>query len=104
MKILAFIMSCYMLALGCFPCGDSNECNETRQQKISTASQHQAHEHQDEACTPFCSCACCAAAAFHQPVAPCKNIAVAFHQLKFHYNDNFHSYDFHSVWPPPKLS
>lgn len=40
------------------PCGDKDDCNEVNHAQTAQA---QDHEHQDEACTPFCVCSCCAA-------------------------------------------
>lgn len=103
MKFFAVILSFYMLALNCFPCGDGEECNVKTEQNIS-ASHQQDHEHESEACTPFCSCACCAAAGFYHPVSNTKITQLVFHAGKILYlKDNFHSYDLHSVWQPPKI-
>lgn len=104
MKFFVFIFSFYILALSCLPCGDRQECNVKAEQKITASTPHQEHQHQTEACTPFCSCACCAAASFHQPVMYAKTNGLVFQKLTFYYNDDFLSYDFHSIWQPPRIS
>ena len=92
-----------MLALNCFPCEDSAEWNVKTEQKISTTHQ-QDHEQESEACTPFCSCACCAAAGFYHQVSNTPITRLVLQAGKFLYpNDNFNSYDLHSVWQPPKI-
>jgi hypothetical protein len=103
MKFFAFLMSIYIIALGCFPCGDESECSDEAVQIISSAANHQGHQHSEEACTPFCSCACCAVSIFSQPLAAVKNIPVVSSPQKFYYNDSFHSYHFQSIWQPPKM-
>lgn len=104
MKFFVFILSFYMLALNCFPCGDSTECDTKELQKISAPTHHKDHPHETEACAPFCSCACCGAAVFYQPVINAKTITLVFSQRVFHYKNDFNSYDFQSVWQPPKIS
>jgi hypothetical protein len=104
MKFFVFMLSFYMLALNCFPCGDSQECNLKQEQEISVTTSHQDHTPNTETCTPFCSCSCCAASAFYQPVLYAKTIPLDFQSFKFHNKADFSSYDFHSVWQPPKIS
>lgn len=105
MKIFAFILSFYILALNCFPCGDGEECNETYEQSISMSAPNADHEHESEACSPFCSCACCAATGFYQPVQVAKITPPILHQAKFYYlKDHFNSHSLHAVWQPPRLS
>ena len=103
MKFFVVILSFYVLALNCFPCKDSGECNVKTDQNIS-ASHQQHHEQESEACTPFCSCACCAAAGFYHQVSNTPITRLVLQAGKFFYlNDHFNSYDLHSVWQPPKI-
>ena len=105
MKIFAFLLSFYILALNCFPCGDSEECNEIYEQSISIPTANTDHEHPSEACSPFCSCACCAATGFYQPVHVVKFNPSIHQQPKFYYlKDHFNSNNLHAVWQPPRLS
>ncbi|MHA8107032.1 MULTISPECIES: DUF6660 family protein [Aquirufa] len=103
MKFFAFIMSIYLLVLSCLPCIDRQERNVMAEQKISATTQQQQHQTGDEACTPFCTCSHCPASAFSQPLALYKMPKMLFQSVKFHYEIVFNSYDFHSVWQPPKI-
>ena len=38
---------------------DKEECEEVEQTSVSKTPCDEEHEHNDEACNPFCSCACC---------------------------------------------
>lgn len=105
MKLFVFIFSFYVLALNCFPCGDSEGCNEIKNQKISFTAQQQEHQHETEACTPFCSCACCSAVSFYQPLCFTKMAPLVFKKINFHYHSNeFYSFNLHSVWQPPRIA
>jgi len=52
------LFSLYFITLVTIPCGDKDDCNETNH--TAQTAQAENHEHQDEACTPFCVCSCCA--------------------------------------------
>ena len=105
MKIFVFIMSFFLLYLSCLPCSDSKECNIKAEQKVSATTNHQQHKHTSEACTPFCTCSCCAASAFHQPFAKQQALKQIFQSVKYHIqNDSFLSQEFSSIWQPPKIS
>ncbi|MEO7311078.1 MAG: DUF6660 family protein [Chitinophagaceae bacterium] len=62
MKFFFFLLSYCMLYLSCLPCRDSKDCSEQADVKISAASGHQQQHQDEENCTPFCNCACCASA------------------------------------------
>lgn len=52
----------YFIALAVVPCGDKDDCNDIKQSELCQT-QHQHHndqDHEDESCTPFCVCSCCA--------------------------------------------
>jgi len=105
MKFLTLIAGCILLYLSCLPCGDMLECSVKQQQTISSAANHQNHQHQNEACTPFCSCSCCPASVIYQPVAKVQSERPVIMSQKFPLqNDSFLSQEFSSIWQPPKLS
>ena len=64
MKFFTFIMSFFLLYLSCLPCGDSKECNVKAPVEISANDNHQQHNHESEACSPFCTCSCCPASSY----------------------------------------
>ena len=105
MKFFTLIMSFFLLYISCLPCGDRLECNAKTEQKISAKTNHQQHKHTSEACTPFCTCSCCAASAFHQPFAKQQILKQMFQSVKYHIqNDLFLSQEFSSIWQPPKIA
>ena len=59
MKILAFILSVYILALNFAPCEDSNNLDTINKSDISISNDIE-HNHNDlDLCSPFCHCQCC---------------------------------------------
>jgi len=103
MKFLTLLFSFYILILSCLPCGDRKECNTEEAQKISVTTTHQEHNHTTEACTPFCTCSCCVASAFYQPLTSFSTSNIVFQSVQFQYEVVFNSYDLHSIWQPPQL-
>jgi len=105
MKFFAFIMSFYLLGLSCIPCGDREDCNARPEQTISVSTNHQEHKNPIEACTPFCSCSCCPASAFYQPLSHFNVVKTVFQSLKYPVNNSsFCSEVSFSIWQPPKIS
>ena len=105
MKICSFIFSFFLLYISCLPCGDSQECNQKALQTITATTNHQDHQHSNEACTPFCSCSCCPASVISQPLAKVQSERPFPGSQKFPLqNDSFLSQEFSSIWQPPKIS
>lgn len=93
------------------PCSDSNECDRnttTQQTTISQAdNHHEKQSHDNELCSPFCTCSHCPASAFFHPTEKYKiekkifiEVAKQFSQYNFHYSQEISS----NIWQPPKLS
>jgi len=59
MKFFAFIMAFLVLALSIMPCADKDNAINAGKTEITKASNHQGDLQQDN-CSPFCQCACCA--------------------------------------------
>lgn len=94
-----------MLLLSGLPCGDADECRELAAGSVSTTAGHKDHQRQKDNCTPFCTCACCAA-----PVSLQQHVLYKFERPAFAANKypvihiSFTSSDLSSVWQPPRLS
>lgn len=109
MKIFSVILSVYLLALSCLPCGDVEDCKVVDNEKISfSETNHTNHQEDTETCSPFCICACCGT-----------NIALNFSFSTFiseieqqflldkvkinSYNTKFISDFYGNIWQPPKI-
>jgi hypothetical protein len=105
MKFFFFILSLAMLYMSCLPCGDSEECNVKTEAKISATDNHQQHRHDAEACTPFCTCSCCAASVFYSPFTKALANKMGFQSEKYPiHNVAFTTEAHYSIFQPPKLA
>ncbi len=94
-----------MLYLSLLPCEDSIECNKKTEFSIAANDNHQQHKHQSEACTPFCTCSCCAASAFYSPLNKVQVIKAIFPSEKYPLFQEDNITDTHnSIWQPPKIA
>lgn len=93
--------------LFCVPCADMYECTITAERKTTfSASNHKdKHQTENEACTPFCACACCAVSIFFQPVTSYKIPNDIFQKINFPVQQiSYTAQVFLPIWQPPKLS
>lgn len=105
MKLFTFLMSFYLLGLSLLPCSDGKECNAKTEARVSATANHQQHEHKPEACTPFCTCSCCAASAFYSPLNKMQASKIVFQSEKYPLLDEDAKTDvLSSIWQPPQLS
>jgi hypothetical protein len=86
------------------PCGDRQEGNGQAEKKNSAVINLQEQQHPTKECTPFCSCICCAATVFYQPVPYFNAGKVVFQSAKFPiYNSSSCSEVSFTIWQPPKM-
>ena len=82
------------------PCVDKDDCNELKHEQTS----QNAADHQDEVCTPFCVCSCCAT---HFVVKPFQSIQTQIAVINTVYTvhpESETSTAVIPVWQPPKLA
>ena len=60
MKFFAFIMAFLVLALSVMPCADTDAENDSKAKTTIAKSSQQKENPQQDDCSPFCSCTCCA--------------------------------------------
>lgn len=103
MKKAFHILFCiYFIALVIVPCGDKDDCNEINHSEISQTTNHK--EHSGEVCTPFCSCACCAAHFLSNELEPTLNIVAIINTLQTVHKESKISSAVIAIWQPPKLA
>lgn len=99
-------MAFMVLALSCMPCADgafATSVGKAKAELVKKGTQEDDQDHND-ACSPFCQCACCAGFSFSYGVTTISS--------PFFYGDK--SYIFYlpenlleisrAIWQPPKLS
>jgi len=105
-KAARFIFALYIVFMTVYPCNDQNTCADERKAGVAfvdTANHNHTSEEQDF-CTPFCICSCCAA---HVQLTSLFNqeFSIFAHNTKqrFLYFERSVSNTSHSVWQPPKV-
>lgn len=107
-KLVSILLASYILVLSCLPCSDSRECNIDSPTTIARASgNHQDHQHEDEACSMFCNCACCGQVFvqhFQPMLIELSDTPHARKELFAYHNDRLPADFYGNIWQPPKLS
>lgn len=103
MKIIAFILSVYILFLTAVPCIDKPEDYAVAKSEISPLTKN--HNHQDcDHCSPFCTCNCCSSPKIQQTVAI---VFVNFELITEYvpvYLPGISSSPSTRIWQPPQFS
>ncbi|WP_157585230.1 DUF6660 family protein [Runella zeae] len=106
MKILAIILSIYVLVLASLPCRDDACHGMTNGKASSSQSNHTDNHGGTKSCSPFCTCCgSIISLGFHSPVSVPENQTSFFTQkvkIAF-YNDSFFSNFYGNIWQPPKI-
>ena len=105
-KFLTLLFAFYILLLPCIPCTDKEECTDVSKTQSIQSSGHQQHQHENEACTPFCTCACCGQTIVSSFNNNKPSIAKLLAQQKgqTHYNNiSTPAHFLGNIWQPPKL-
>lgn len=104
MKFFAFIMAIIVFALSCMPCKDGMYAMDRSKAKIENLkSQNQKEHGTNDACSPFCTCNCCAGFAFQFSAIKVENTV---HVLAKVYSPGISSPAIAislPIWQPPQL-
>jgi len=101
-KAFHILFCIYFIALVIVPCGDKDDCNEINHSEIAQTTDHE--EHSGEVCTPFCSCACCAAHFLNNELEPTLNIVAVINSVYTVHKESKISSAVIAIWQPPKLA
>jgi hypothetical protein len=104
MKVLALILSLYILALTTVPCVDGLSCNPSCNVELSTGGDLNNHHQESDHCSPFCTCSCCATHVIMQEYFVQQAVYSYSVKQEEGYTRTFESNVFISIWQPPKLS
>src|SRR5689334_4314369 len=101
MKVFTFLMALLVLSLSILPCADAAAATGACKTEISSANDND--NDQQDACSPFCRCTCCA----HPTLQHSPQLLVSTVGL---FNIHFDSYAVSTlaemaipVWQPPQL-
>lgn len=104
-KVIRFVFALYVLFLAVFPCSDvRSQSREDTIEAISLIQTSQENDLQEDICTPFCICACCAT---HIKVTastgPNGSGVIHNTKAKIPYVENMVSFDSNNIWQPPRI-
>jgi hypothetical protein len=114
MKWLTIVFAVYVLGLSLWPCADDAlplvgqalATVVTTSASTADTRSNDAHEHQDDQCSPFCTCACCAVVATITPLFAYPTASVSesgwFSATRFHYAPTNWAEPLTAIWQPPK--
>jgi hypothetical protein len=102
-KFISSLLTIYMLALVVMPCKDF--CDSKQHYSITTVqSAQEHHEAENDICSPFCTCNCCASYVVVAKIVAI-SIFVPSDAKDFHvYDTPFYSSITADHWQPPKIS
>lgn len=107
MKWINFIVSIYLVALSCLPCGDVATFNiENLSEKLNTAKENHSHEKENDLCSPFCNCNCCGTQIANYYKVTTINFTIVSKSIKTQlpsYKSKFISKFYGSIWQPPQI-
>ncbi|GAT63988.1 DUF6660 family protein [Paludibacter jiangxiensis] len=102
MKLLAYILSFYVILLTLMPCVDLPQDNRLHRQEITAQTSTTHHDYQD-ICSPFCTCNCCSGPVVCTSVKIEINGAIAEPRRFSSYLPASEFNLYCSIWQPPKL-
>ena len=102
-RIIAGLLAIYMLALVFMPCKDI--CDSQQHNTIATfQSAQEHHEAENDLCSPFCTCNCCASfVVIANAVAISTFLPFVYKHFPF-YETPFYSLITAEYWQPPRLN
>ena len=105
MRLFAYILSLYILVLTAIPCLDAPEFSGSGNAQITQNTTNTTQELPDvDFCSPFCACSCCVSSISNQAFYidfTCNSFSAVQYPK---YSSEFLSFNFASIWQPPKLS
>ena len=102
-KILAGLLAFYMLALIFMPCNDT--CDSKVHHGITTIqSAQEHHEAENDICSPFCTCNCCATSVVISTAVAITTFFPSADKDFLVYDTPFFTSITADHWQPPKLS
>jgi len=102
--MIVFILAFWMLGLSCLPCADAFAAghDEIKTEMLKSDDQQEHNDHED-ACSPFCHCACCANYSMSNPQSFIAALPSFDNKSYTSYlSDNIIEVSL-PVWQPPKI-
>jgi len=102
-KILAFILSIYILALNFTPCEDASTINEPVKMELSQLDSADHNHNASDFCSPFCHCQCCQVHATDFEIIEFATLTTEIYSEVFFHIDNLGKDIPNSILQPPRV-
>jgi hypothetical protein len=102
-KFFSILLTLYTLSLSLMPCADGYACSDEVAESAQAACTEHSDEEEEDFCSPFCVCACCAQSVW-APYLVYETKVIASPQQGFAYELPDFASQIQSIWQPPKLS
>lgn len=99
------LFALYFAFLAVVPCGDKEDCNDLKKSELcQTSHEHDEENHEDESCTPFCTCSCCAALFLLADVSNHVKQVAEINSIYTIHKASPETGAILPIWQPPKIS
>jgi hypothetical protein len=102
-KILAFILSIYILALNFTPCEDSSAFDSSSNTEIVQLQDFDPDHNASDLCSPFCHCQCCQVNAADLDMIEFATLTTEISSEVFFHIDNLGKDIPNSILQPPRV-
>ncbi len=105
MRLVACILSIYIVVLTAIPCIDRPGDNHLQKTEIGDNANN-SHQHSDgDQCSPFCTCNCCATPVIYQDFSiRFDGSTLIEREISVEYTSAIFSCHLSSIWQPPQIS
>jgi len=105
-RALYILFTVYFVALIFAPCGDKDDCNDNKKSELCQTehNEHNNESHEDEGCTPFCVCSCCAAHFVPTDLQPSIGQVTTINTIHTILKDAETSSAIIPIWQPPRIA
>lgn len=103
MKVIRLLFALYILAIAVYPCGDVDTCVDEQKVGIAVVEHENHSTTEQDACSPFCICSCCASHVQIRGIATLR-MTNAIHNTTIStlYIEKPFLENGHSIWQPPR--
>jgi len=105
MRLVACILSIYIMVLIAIPCVDRPEDNHLQKTEIGGNARNGHQHHDGDQCSPFCTCNCCATPVIYQDFnVQFDSFSVIEQRISTEYTSAIFSSHLSSIWQPPQIA
>ena len=102
-KMVAIILSVYILALNFAPCNDVPETDNTNQTQIVQQLTVDHSTNHSDLCSPFCQCSCCQVLTLDFPITNFEPLLISFSSEEIFFPEKSAHTFIQTILQPPRV-